>query len=82
MPNGPVSGAALGSELATDEAEGFGDGECTALGGDPPPHESVRRAAARRTAPGRISRTNVTATPQSYEAASTFLTPFGPGHFG
>jgi hypothetical protein len=81
MPNGPVSGAALGWELVTDEAEGFGDGECTALGVEPP-HDRVRRAVASRMAPGRIARTNVTATTQSYEAASTFLTPFGPGHFG
>src|SRR5216683_2032040 len=78
MPSGPTSGTALGEEVVPEEAEGCDEGECAALGGDPPPHDSVRRAVARRTAPTRISRTNVTATAQTLRGGFHLLDAFRP----
>jgi hypothetical protein len=81
-PKLPLRGLAVACVLgdAAVEAEGL-----ARVGLGPPedeldPHESVRTAIVIQSAPRRIS--IETLRRSCYEAASTFLTPFGPGHFG
>ena len=84
-PYVPVSGPALGDDLGVlDGAKvGCAEGDANGLGdsdplGDPPPQESINRAAITMSAPRRIKPNSKAA--RLYEAS--FFTPFGPGHAG